>query len=97
MAGANVYQGYSKYTAITLSDTVNFDGTTGAGQSSGQQTQCCDAIYVGGAGNLVVVSQSGTTTTFTAAVAGSILPIRAIRVNSSSTTASALVALYVQP
>lgn len=52
------------------------------------------AIYVGGAGNFVAVRPDGNTVTFTAATAGSIIPIRYIRINSTNTTATALVALY---
>lgn len=52
------------------------------------------AIYVGGAGNIVAVRADGTPVTFTGALAGSTIPIRYIRINSTSTTATALVALY---
>lgn len=80
---------YGRYVAITKSDTVNFDGSTGSGQS----VPVCDAIYVGGAGIVVAVSQSGDAVNFTA-VAGELLPLRAIRVNSATTTATLMVALY---
>jgi hypothetical protein len=51
-------------------------------------------IYVGTAGNVVAVTEAGTAVTFTAVPVGSILPIRAKRVNSTNTTASNLVGLY---
>ncbi len=51
------------------------------------------AIYVGGAGNLVVVMLSGEQVTFTGVQAGTILPIRVTRVRATSTTATAIVAL----
>lgn len=70
---------YNMAEAITPSDSVNLRRPT-------------DAVYIGGAGNLVVVLQDGTAITF-AVVAGEILPIRAYRINSASTTATALVAL----
>ena len=70
--------------AITPSDTDNFVGP-GTGE--------CDAIYVGGAGDVVVVLPNGITVTLTA-VAGGYLWLKAQRVNSTSTTATALVALY---
>ncbi len=53
----------------------------------------CTAIYVGGAGDVVAVKMDDTTVTFTA-VAGGIIPIIAKRVNSGSTSATAMVALY---
>lgn len=65
---------------IAPSDVTNFDRTT-------------RGIYVGGAGNVVVVWPDETTTTFPSVPAGVILPVRAIRVNSTSTTATNLVGL----
>lgn len=72
---------YNVWDAITKSDTVNF--TRGL----------CDAIYVGGAGIVVAVQEDGTAVNFTA-VAGEILPIAAKRVNSTTTTATLMVALF---
>jgi len=51
------------------------------------------AIYVGGAGNVAVVTPSGTVVTFNGVPAGSVLPVRAIRVNDA-TTATNMVGLY---
>ena len=77
---------YNKGVAITKSDTVDF-----ANPAAPQR--CCDAIYVGGAGVVVVVFEDDSTASFTA-VAGQILPVKARRVNSTSTTATSMVALY---
>lgn len=66
--------------AITKSDSDNF-----AYQVRG--------IYVGGAGNVAVVTPSGTVVTFNGVPAGSVLPVRAIRVNDA-TTATNMVGLY---
>lgn len=77
---------YDKAVTITKSDTVNIDtSTTGAVP--------CDAIYVGGAGVVVVVFPDSSTGSFTC-IAGQVLPVRAIRVNSTNTTATLLLALY---
>jgi hypothetical protein len=74
---------YNRALAITKSDTVNFpNGLT-------------DAIYVGGAGVVVAVMDDDTAVNFTA-VAGEILPLKAKRVNSTTTTATLMVALYYQ-
>lgn len=70
---------YNRATAITKSDTANFD-------------RPCDAIWVGGAGIVVVVFQDDSTAQFTC-VAGSLLPVTAKRVNSTITTATLMVAL----
>lgn len=51
------------------------------------------ALFVGGAGNLACLMADGTTCTFTGVVAGTVLPIRVRRVNSTSTTATSIVAL----
>ena len=51
------------------------------------------AIYVGGAGTIVAVV-NGTVVTFAGALAGTILKIRATRVNATGTVATGLVALY---
>ena len=65
---------------ITTSDTVNFGAVV-------------RGIYVGTTGNVVAIGEDGVAVTFTAVPAGMILPIRAKRVNSTSTTASTLVGL----
>ena len=80
---------YNKWLAITKSDTVAIGETT-AGDGNAVVP---DAIFVGGAGNVVAVSESGDTVTFTA-VAGSTILIRPKRGNSTSTTATAMVALF---
>lgn len=67
---------------ITPSDTVNFETPT-------------RGIYVGVAGNISVqLATLGTAIVFKGAVAGSVIPVRARRVNSTGTTATDLVALY---
>ncbi len=68
--------------AVTPSDSVNF--TNGP----------CRALWVGGAGNVVVFFTSGNTVTFTGVLAGSLLPVQALRVNATLTTATNIVAVY---
>lgn len=84
--------GYSKALAITKSDTVNYDGSTYSATAS-PDPLVAEAIYVGGAGIVVAVFEDGETCNFTAA-AGEILPLRTIRVNSTNTTATLMVALF---
>ena len=67
--------------AVTPSDATNF--------AQGK----CRAIYVGGAGNITAIV-GGAAVLFTAVPVGTTLWIGATRVNSTATTATALVALY---
>jgi len=71
------------YETITPHASTNF--------TSGE----CEGIWVGGAGIVQVVRADGTVVPFTCA-AGSVLPVRAIRVNAASTTATLMVALYTR-
>jgi hypothetical protein len=66
--------------AITPSDTVNYT----QGMARG--------IYVGGAGNIALVTPQGNVVTLTGVAVGSILQICSIRVNTA-TTATLLVGL----
>lgn len=86
---------YASAFAITKSDTVNYDGSTFSA-SAATKAIPCDAIYVGGAGIVVAVFPDGSTVNFTA-VAGEILPIQTIRVNSTNTTATLMVGLRAAP
>jgi hypothetical protein len=72
---------YRHAAAITPSDTVDL-------------TNVSRAIYVGGAGNIVLITQAGETVTITGATVGSVYRIMASRIKSTSTTATNLVALW---
>lgn len=52
------------------------------------------ALYVGTTGDVVVVSPSGSAVTFVGVPAGAILPVKAVRVNATGTTAGGIVALW---
>jgi len=52
------------------------------------------AIWVGVAGNVVVVAMDGTAVTYKGCAAGSIIPMRGRRVNATNTTATDLVGMY---
>ena len=52
-------------------------------------------LYIGGNGDVaVVMAGGGSAVTFAGVAAGTILPIRVDRVNSTNTTATSIVALY---
>lgn len=67
--------------AVTPSDSTNL-------------TNAARALYIGGAGNIVVVTAGGSVITFSNVQSGSILPVRATRVNATNTTATNIVALF---
>lgn len=85
-------QPYNRAIAIVTSNTVNYDGSTYSAAAASKAIPA-EAIYVGGAGVVVAVSEDGSTTSYTAN-AGELLPIKTIRVNSTSTTASLMLAMY---
>lgn len=51
------------------------------------------ALYIGGAGNVALITFQGTSITFNGLLAGSILPMGGQRVNQTNTTATNLVGL----
>mgnify|MGYP006275357839 CR=1 FL=1 len=51
------------------------------------------AVYVGGAGDLSVVMESGAAATFASVPAGALLPLKVTEI-AASTTATAIVAIY---
>jgi hypothetical protein len=72
---------YRHAAAVTPSDTVDLTNVT-------------RAVYVGGAGNVVLVTEQGETVTLTGATVGSVYRVCASRIKSTSTTATNLVALW---
>ena len=72
---------------VTPSDTVNIPSVTG-----GSNNGC--VLYVGGAGNLRVLTIGGDDVLFSNIQAGSFLPVQVQRVYSTNTTATGIVALW---
>ena len=70
------------YQSVTPSDTVDLTGGM------------CRGLWIGGAGNVVVITAKGTTVTISGALAGSIIPGYFTRVKSTSTTATLILAIY---
>lgn len=66
--------------SVTTSDTAYIDPTRG--------------LFIGGSGNLKVMTAAGSTVTLTGVAAGSILPVSVKRVFATGTTASNIAALY---
>jgi hypothetical protein len=70
----------ASFAAVTPSDSTDFAAP-------------CRGLYVGSGGNVVAVRLDNTAVTFSNVPTGTVLPVIARRVNSTSTTASAIVAL----
>ncbi len=66
--------------AVVTSDSTDFDKTT-------------RAIYVGVSGDIAVVMESGDVLTFIGVPQGTVLPVRAKRVNTTNTGASFMIGL----
>lgn len=82
---------YTYGVAVAKSDTVD-QAQVGSNVAAGG-VPMFDAIYVGGAGIVVIALIDNTTIQITA-VAGEIVPIKGRRVNNTTTTATLMVALY---
>jgi hypothetical protein len=67
--------------AVTPSDTIDL-GTV------------AQRLFVGGAGNLVVITVGGETVTFTGVTAGTQFALQVARVKATGTTATNIVALW---
>jgi hypothetical protein len=67
--------------AVTPSDSTNL-------------TSIARSLYVGTAGNVTLLTVGQNVVTFSNVQSGTILPVRVIRVNATSTTATNIVALY---
>lgn len=76
------------------SSPTSYDGAAIVPSDSTDLPLAARAIFVGGAGNIVLVTLRGTTLTFKGLLAGQILPVAAARVRATSTTATDLVALF---
>jgi len=85
-------QPYNKAVVIAKSDTVNYDGSTYSAAPFTKPIPA-DAVLVGGAGNIYLVLENGSVVVM-AAAAGQIIPIKTIRVNNTTTTATNMYALY---
>lgn len=69
------------FVAVTPSNTANL-------------ASVCRALFVGTGGDLAAIGDDGSAVTFKNVPSGAVLPVRTIRVNSTNTTATDIVALY---
>lgn len=73
--------------AVTPSNTANIAAVTG-----GNNNGC--VLYVGGAGNVKVLTIGGDEVTFTGVQAGTFMTVQVLRVFSTGTTATNIIALW---
>lgn len=66
--------------AITPSDSTNL-------------TNMAKSLYIGGAGNVSLITAKGTTVSFVGLPAGSLIPVQVSRVMATGTTATNIVGL----
>jgi hypothetical protein len=75
---------------VTPSNTVDIPYVGGDGTTP--SWPC--VLYIGGAGNIRVLTAGGDDVVFTGVLAGSFLPIQVTRVFATNTTATNIVALW---
>lgn len=75
---------------VTPSNTVDIPYVGGDGTTP--SWPC--VLYIGGAGNIRVLTAGGDDVVFTGVLAGTFLPIQVVRVFSTNTTATNIVALW---
>jgi len=76
--------------AVVASDTVNIPSVS---DENGKGNKGC-VLYVGSGGDLKVLTAGGDTVTFAGVPTGSFIPVQVLRVFSTDTTASSIVALW---
>ena len=90
---ANLKLQTSVAAAVTPSDTVNIPYPGDNTASPNESAWPC-VLYVGGAGNLRVLTAGGNDVVLSGLSAGTFIPIQVVRVYSTSTTATDIVALW---
>ena len=89
---ANLKLQTSVAAAVTPSNTVNIP-YPGDNTASPNTSEWPCVLYVGGAGNLTVLTAGGNTVTLVGVAAGTFIPIQVVRV-LTSTTATNILALW---
>ena len=84
---------------VVVKDIPELDSPAGRAAAvtpsdSAYLTSASRALYVGGAGDVALVTVGDDTVTFVAVPAGSILPVRVKRVLATGTTATSILALW---
>lgn len=86
------YQKLQAYRAAAVTPNDSADIPSVSTQDGSGNNGC--VLYVGGAGNIKVTTAGGDTVTFTGLLAGMFLPVQVLRVWSTDTTATNIIALW---
>lgn len=78
----------SRAAAVTTSDTVDIPSVNGGTDNRGP------VLYIGGAGNVRVLTEGGDDVIFYGVAAGQFLPVHVVRVFATGTSATNIVALW---
>ena len=76
--------------AVTPSNTVDIPSVS---TQDGTGNNGC-VLYIGGDGDVKVTTAGGDTVTFTGLLAGMLIPVQVLRVSSTDTTATNIIALW---
>lgn len=77
-----------------MSENYQIPARAAAVTPSDSTTTFANALYIGGAGNVAVVTEGGDTVTFSGVPAGTTLVVRVTQVRSTNTTATNIVRLW---
>lgn len=86
------YQKLQAYRAADVTPNDSADIPSVSTQDGSGNNGC--VLYIGGAGNIKVTTAGGDTVTFTGLLAGMFLPVQVLRVWSTDTTATNIIALW---
>lgn len=73
--------------AITPSDTVRIEDANSNPVNA--------ILFVGGSGNVTVITAYGTTVLFTGVTAGTVIPVEVSQVKATGTTATDIVGMFI--
>ena len=77
-----------------MSENYQIPARAAAVTPSDSATTFANALYIGGAGNVAVVTEGGDTVTFSGVPAGTTLVVRVTQVRATNTTATNIVRLW---
>jgi hypothetical protein len=86
------YQKLQAYRAATVTPSNSADIPSVSTQDGSGNIGC--VLYIGGAGNIRVTTAGGDDVTFNGVLAGTFFPVQVVKVWSTGTTATNIIALW---
>jgi hypothetical protein len=86
------YQKLQAYRAAAVTPSNTTDIPSVSAQDGKGNNGC--VLYIGGSGNLAVITVGGDTVTFNSVIAGTFIPVQVLRVLATGTTATNILALW---